>query len=351
MTQSDFGTIDPATKSGTTLASDLNGFRNALNTNHAGVTRPSYVQAGMTWLDTSAAPVYYLKLYDGTDDIVLNRINITSNIGDAPNTRQEVIKTGAYTVVAADAYVALVNNAASAVTYTLPAVGASKNELYFIKNISAFPLTIDPNGAELIEGVSAITLRPSDSIWIWPDGTTSVWHASVVRGDLNANPVWEKIADDAVSGVTSYILTNLSAFRKIRITGLIVTAAGPSNFFLRTSTNNGSSYDSGSSDYNNTTLSVQSTTLASLNSLDAQINLMNSGTIPAGSPLQFNFLAEAFNKPQAMLYLNNCIGSNASGAVIGQMGGYRNSAVARNALQIASSQAFTGSITVEGIRG
>ena len=55
MSQYDFGTIDPNTKSGTALASDLNSWRNALHTTHGGSTAPSYITAGMLWLDTTSA--------------------------------------------------------------------------------------------------------------------------------------------------------------------------------------------------------------------------------------------------------------------------------------------------------
>jgi len=79
MTQSDFGTINASTKTGTALASDLNGFRDAVNSNHAGSSRPSYVVAGMIWLDTSSSN-YVAYLYDGSDDIPLFQIDATNNL-------------------------------------------------------------------------------------------------------------------------------------------------------------------------------------------------------------------------------------------------------------------------------
>ena len=47
MSQSDFGTIDPDTKNGTDLATDLNSWRDALHSMHRGASRPSYAAAGM----------------------------------------------------------------------------------------------------------------------------------------------------------------------------------------------------------------------------------------------------------------------------------------------------------------
>lgn len=78
MSQYDFGSIDPSTKSGTALASDLNSWRTALHSLHSGTSRPSYAVAGTLWIDTTSSP-WSLKVYDGSDDIVLGTINATSN--------------------------------------------------------------------------------------------------------------------------------------------------------------------------------------------------------------------------------------------------------------------------------
>lgn len=83
MSQYDFGTIDPNTKSGTALAADLNSWRTALHSMHSGATAPSYVTAGMLWVDTTSAN-YILKIYDGTDWISLAQINAASNIWGVP---------------------------------------------------------------------------------------------------------------------------------------------------------------------------------------------------------------------------------------------------------------------------
>lgn len=79
MSQYDFGTIDPNTKSGTALASDLNSWRNALHSTHGGSTAPSYITAGMLWLDTTSAN-YELKLYDGAQSITVATIDATNNV-------------------------------------------------------------------------------------------------------------------------------------------------------------------------------------------------------------------------------------------------------------------------------
>jgi len=63
MAQNDFGTINPATKTGTVLTADINSFRDALNSCHSGSTQPSYVQAGTIWVDNSGTP-WIVNMYD-----------------------------------------------------------------------------------------------------------------------------------------------------------------------------------------------------------------------------------------------------------------------------------------------
>jgi hypothetical protein len=73
MSQFDLGTIDPDETSGTELADLLGDWRDAVHSSHSGSSRPSYVTAGMIWLDTSETPSV-LKLYNGTDDVVLGTL-------------------------------------------------------------------------------------------------------------------------------------------------------------------------------------------------------------------------------------------------------------------------------------
>lgn len=79
MAQYDFGTIDPNTKSGTALASDLNSWRNALHSTHGGSTAPTYLVAGMLWADTTSAN-YELKMYDGAQWIQIAVLDATNNV-------------------------------------------------------------------------------------------------------------------------------------------------------------------------------------------------------------------------------------------------------------------------------
>lgn len=78
MSQSDFGVIDPNTKSGTQLAVDLNGFRDAVNSGHSGATRPAYLPAGGLWVRIVSSTRWDLVLYDGAVNHTLRSINPTT---------------------------------------------------------------------------------------------------------------------------------------------------------------------------------------------------------------------------------------------------------------------------------
>lgn len=80
MTQYDWGTINPATKSGSALASDLDSYRTASNSGHRGASRPSYVVAGMRWVKVVSGTTEELYFYDGADDILLGTVNPTTNV-------------------------------------------------------------------------------------------------------------------------------------------------------------------------------------------------------------------------------------------------------------------------------
>ena len=78
MSQSDFGVIDPNTKSGTQLAVDLNGFRDAVNSGHSGSTRPAYLPAGGHWVRIVSSTQWDLVFYDGSVDYTLRSVNPTT---------------------------------------------------------------------------------------------------------------------------------------------------------------------------------------------------------------------------------------------------------------------------------
>lgn len=79
--QTIWSTINPATTSGTQLATLLNDFKNSLMTGLSGVTRPDELDAGGAWIDTSqeeSGSYWMFKIFDGTNDIEVFRVNLST---------------------------------------------------------------------------------------------------------------------------------------------------------------------------------------------------------------------------------------------------------------------------------
>ena len=80
MAQTIFSNIDPATKTGTQLATDLNNFKAALLSGLAGATRPDEVTAGGFWVDNATDQnKLVLYMYDGTHDVKVLSIDQPTN--------------------------------------------------------------------------------------------------------------------------------------------------------------------------------------------------------------------------------------------------------------------------------
>ena len=75
------------TVSDTTLANqgfpafraELNSILGALNSMHVGTSAPSSLVAGSMWVDSGTSGVLKIKINDGTDNIELMSINISTN--------------------------------------------------------------------------------------------------------------------------------------------------------------------------------------------------------------------------------------------------------------------------------
>ena len=62
-----------------TFRSELNSILGALNTSHVGSSAPSSVAAGTIWVDNETSGVLKVKINDGSDNVELFQINISSN--------------------------------------------------------------------------------------------------------------------------------------------------------------------------------------------------------------------------------------------------------------------------------
>lgn len=101
---------------------------------------------------------------------------IWQNIGQAAARRAIRVKTGAYTVTDADATALIVASGAASWTLALPAAAAVGSGFPFtLRNEGTGKVTIDPNGAETVNGLATIGVYPGDTVELVCDGTS--WRA------------------------------------------------------------------------------------------------------------------------------------------------------------------------------
>ncbi len=160
---------------------------------------------------------------------------------------------------------------------------------------------------------------------------------------------WEPIGLINISGISSYIIRNLSSFTMLRFTTSMIATAG-AYFVIQVSSDNGDSFLSGALDYQFTTgeaLYNGSTTTSTPSSSSFAGIYLGGGEFFGVTELG------GFNKDVVMFSTGKYVRQDASGRVAGSMGSRTaTSNTARNAIRIqSSSPALYGQILVEGIRG
>ena len=161
---------------------------------------------------------------------------------------------------------------------------------------------------------------------------------------------WVKISDTSFSGVSSVNFTNLGSYRRLRMIGTIAPSIA-TGIAYRTSTNNGTSYDNGSTDYATQNVTFSGSTV-STNSVASPQGAMSGGLqVDAGNAFMFEAEFEAFNSN------SNLMTSISRGRIVngGNLGGvinfgHRVSSVNRNAFLIfpPSGGTLAGRILLEG---
>lgn len=117
-------------------------------------------------LPTTSNAYWQLMAAKGTDGT-----NGTNGV-DGKFSGTEIVKTSAYTAVAADVGKTIILNKATADTLSFDAAATlGSTWMLMVKNIGAGTWTLDPNGAEQIDGVATIALASGQSLAVASNGT------------------------------------------------------------------------------------------------------------------------------------------------------------------------------------
>lgn len=249
-------------------------------------------------------------------------------------------KSGNYTALAADNNAVHRYTATATVTLTAAATLAANWHYTVIADGGA--VTIDPNGSETINGATTLVV---------PNGTS----AKIICDGSNFFTVfkptpWEFIATVNVSAASTADVIGLGAYSKLRIHGTITLSVASNILAYRVSSNNGSSYFSGASDYDQQ-LIVASNTAIAASSTSTSFGYLSNGVDAV--PLTFIAQFENFNAAVVKGVNVDTKQKNSSLNSKAILGNQINQAVAMNALRLlpSSSGTMTGQFSIEGWRG
>lgn len=206
----------------------------------------------------------------------------------------------------------------------------------------------------LKQGTSPTPTAEGDIQWDTDDD-------AIVVGDGSSQKIfranaWELIEKGTAASVATKDFTGLSAYRMLRLTFKARPATDGVLPWLRTSTNNGSSYDAGASDYNNQLINVANLTTTTSSATSAQISLASTNTVGFLSTEGASFTVNIFDWNQAAYahVLSETFFFDTGGAVNRNINGAaRAQETARDALRFMFSSGNISSMhyCLEGLRG
>lgn len=248
-------------------------------------------------------------------------------------------KSGNYTAVLAD------NNAVHRFTATatlaLTAAATLGTGWHYNLVADGGDVTIDPNGSETIGG---------QTTWVVPNGASATIICDGTAFYFATQPsAWQFIGKYTLSAASTLNITNLSAYTTLRITGYI-TPSATASVVMRTSTNNGVSYDSSASDYLLQSLYGSGSTPTAV---QATVSAMSLTALPVTSANTLVVNITGFNQARPTASVSTNFTAIPTGSTSELVSSQRNQNAACNAFQILLGAAGTmsGVITVEGIRG
>lgn len=201
MAQYDFGTINPATTTGSDLAALLQNWRDAVLSNHTGTSRPAYIKTGQIWVNTTTATNWVVNLYDGSADVPLGYVNTSDDAAGFLTRSIVTTKSATATILVGERDMLVGVSAPTAnIVLTLPAATTAKNgfKIRFQKrDNTAFTVSINRSSTDLINGATSYVLTQQyDMVEMVSDGVNS-WYAygGIVDGTITT----AKLADNIVT--------------------------------------------------------------------------------------------------------------------------------------------------------
>jgi hypothetical protein len=217
--------------------------------------------------------------------------------------------------------------------------------------------TITHNSTTLkLPGGASIVAAVGDRGLFIQDASDNVICLAYVRASgVPVSNGWETIAQETVTSVASWTKTDLSAFHTLRLTGYVRPATDATGIVLRTSSDNGSNYDSGASDYSWQRIDGIDATASAFRSSGATSFTFTGGLGNANDEgADFEIVLTRFNVArQCLMRANVHEVTEAPADEFRVIGGRRLSSSARDAVQLIASSGNVASLTilVEGIRG
>ncbi len=163
---------------------------------------------------------------------------------------------------------------------------------------------------------------------------------------------WQKIHEGTISSAASFTQTGLSAYRRLRVSGSFVPVTDSIDLNIQVSTDNGSSYDTGSNYRIASTIAYYSGTF---NYNATAIGFIVGGLQDNAAGDGVSFAAELFDfnqarKCRALITAGGLRGDNASEHAFATSGTHTGT-TARDALRLifSSGNISTGHILVEGL--
>jgi hypothetical protein len=186
MTQFNFGTIVATAKSGSGLAADLNAWRDALHTTHKGSARPSYAVPGLSWLNDIDEP-WEDYIFDGTNDALKGFVDPVSHRYSSAANQAKTVASGGAQAHLADWGTLFNMTGSAAQTVAIDPLDTLLAGWWMRVIAQSVTVTINPFGAETIDGLPQVLLPAGSSTTVFFDGTS--FYTDQNGGGASAFPV------------------------------------------------------------------------------------------------------------------------------------------------------------------